>query len=292
MITEFFIYGIITLYLSAVIPSEFGPRRQWHFPVTDLVTWIKNKESSASASGKWETSLAGLSNDNAALEMEDDDVRAPFDIVWEGLSIEEHLYFYARLKGVNRHDERTTVEKAMEQVSLTSLRRRLTKTLSGGEKRRLSIAIALVGDPAVVFLDEPTTGLDPEVRRLIWNIIQNAKEGKTIILGTLRCLESPIRLKSIYGRGFRLFFNSRAADSARACSWVESVLSSGLGENWRKIDAFATSSSYEFAASPGAIPGLFEVIEAGRAEHGIMDWGVSQTTVFLRLISEVDADGE
>ncbi|KAJ1561000.1 hypothetical protein HK405_005234, partial [Cladochytrium tenue] len=207
----------------------------------------------------------------------------------------------ARLKGVSYRDEKATVEKALEQVSLTTLRRRLTKTLSGGEKRRLSIAIALVGNPAVVFLDEPTTGLDPEVRRLIWNIIQDAKEDKTIILtthsmeeaeavcqrigimakGTLRCMANPIRLKQVYGRGFRVFFNTRsAADSARACAYIERVLS-GLAadSSWHKVDAFETSSTYEFAAHSSAIPKLFEAVEAGKAEHGILDWGVSQTTL-------------
>ncbi|KAJ3113607.1 hypothetical protein HK100_001931, partial [Physocladia obscura] len=105
-----------------------------------------------------------------------------FDILWEDLTIEEHLYFYARLKGATASNENDYVRQALENVSLTSLADRLTKRLSGGEKRRLSIAIALIGQPKVVFLDEPTTGLDPEVRRLIWNIIQKAKEGKTVIL--------------------------------------------------------------------------------------------------------------
>lgn len=82
-----------------------------------------------------------------------------FDIQWEELTVGEHLYFYARLKGVQHDDERRVVVKALEDVSLTSFESRLTKGLSGGERRRLSIAIALIGNPAVVFLDEPTTGI-------------------------------------------------------------------------------------------------------------------------------------
>lgn len=74
------------------------------------------------------------------------------------------------------------VQESMKAVSLQKFAARLSKGLSGGEKRRLSIAIALVGSPSVVFLDEPTTGLDPEVRRLIWTIINNARAGKTIVL--------------------------------------------------------------------------------------------------------------
>ncbi|KAJ3190758.1 hypothetical protein HDU67_006158, partial [Dinochytrium kinnereticum] len=105
-----------------------------------------------------------------------------FDILWDDLTVGEHLYFYARLKGIPAAQEKAAVAKSLESVSLTTLEYRTAKGLSGGEKRRLSIAIALVGEPTVVFLDEPTTGLDPEVRRLIWTIIQNSRVGKTIIL--------------------------------------------------------------------------------------------------------------
>ena len=106
------------------------------------------------------------------------------DILWDDLTVGEHLLFYARLKGVPSSQERAKVIESLERVRLVPFENRLTRGLSGGEKRRLSIAIALVGDPTVVFLDEPTTGLDPEVRRLIWNIISEAKVGRTIILTT------------------------------------------------------------------------------------------------------------
>ena len=111
------------------------------------------------------------------------------DILWSDLNVEDHLLFYARLKGVETADEKRAVDEAIDRVSLQSFRKRLPPGLSGGEKRRLSIAIALIADPAVVFLDEPTTGLDLEVRRLIWNIIQNAKNDKLIILVSWTILE-------------------------------------------------------------------------------------------------------
>ncbi|KAJ3316944.1 hypothetical protein HDU76_001458, partial [Blyttiomyces sp. JEL0837] len=218
-----------------------------------------------------------------------------FDILWDDLTVGEHLYFYARLKGIPPHEEKSAVDNAMRRVSMLTLENRISKRLSGGEKRRLSIAIALIGDPVVVFLDEPTTGLDPEVRRLIWNIIQDAKEDKTIILtthsmeeaeslcqrigimskGSLRCLGNPLRLKEVYGSGFRVFFNSVEDKTLEASLWVESV----LPEGWRKIDAFATNTSYEFPATVGALSRLFEIIEREKGQRGIVDWGVSQTTL-------------
>jgi ABC-type multidrug transport system ATPase subunit len=98
------------------------------------------------------------------------------------LTISEHLYFYARLKGITRQFEDRAVNEALESVSLAKFRDRLTKGLSGGERRRVSIAIALLGQPKVVFLDEPTTGLDPQVRRLIWDIVNRARRDRTIVL--------------------------------------------------------------------------------------------------------------
>jgi ABC-type multidrug transport system ATPase subunit len=88
-----------------------------------------------------------------------------FDILWTDLTCKEHLLFYARLKGVGPEEEEAMVKKALKEVQLEQERDTLTKALPLGMKRRLSIAISLVANPKVVFLDEPTTGLDPETRR-------------------------------------------------------------------------------------------------------------------------------
>jgi len=94
-----------------------------------------------------------------------------FDILWHDLTVEEHLLFYARLKGIPQEEEEEMVTKALGEVELSEKREVLTKFLPLGMKRRLSIAISLVANPHVVFLDEPTTGLDPETRRQLWNIL-------------------------------------------------------------------------------------------------------------------------
>ncbi|KAG0053436.1 hypothetical protein BGZ89_002912 [Linnemannia elongata] len=231
------------------------------------------------------------------------------DILWDDLTVGEHLYFYARLKGVVAADERAAVLASLNAVSLVPFENRLTKGLSGGEKRRLSIAIALVGNPGIVFLDEPTTGLDISVRRLIWDIISHAKQGRTIILtthsmeeaeilcarigimakGTLRCIGGQIRLKELYGRGFKITFACRPENVDRASAYIASLLPSTA----KRLDAFVTSESWEFETSPGLIQRLFEEIEAHKHEHGIDDWGLSQTSleeVFLRIIQDADAD--
>ena len=85
--------------------------------------------------------------------------------MWDNLSVEEHLLFYARVKGISPADEDRMVTQALKEAHLISFRSVLVSELPLGIKRRLSIAISLVSDPKIIFLDEPTTGLDPETRR-------------------------------------------------------------------------------------------------------------------------------
>ena len=79
-----------------------------------------------------------------------------FNILWDQLTVKEHILFYARVKGIGRKEEQATVDECLEIVELDGFESRLAKSLSCGEKRRLAIAIALVGNPKVIFLDEPT----------------------------------------------------------------------------------------------------------------------------------------
>jgi ABC-type multidrug transport system ATPase subunit len=240
-----------------------------------------------------------------------------FDIQWgivsylmlDELSVEEHLYFYARLKGISSKDEDMAVKKALQDVSLSAFAKRLTAGLSGGERRRVSIAIALLGNPKVIFFDEPTTGLDPEVRRLIWDIVNEAKIGRSIVLtthsmeeaealcqrigimakGTLRCHANPTRLKQLYGPGFKIFINTTIEDNARASAYIESILPPGFN----KVDSFATNTSYDFP--PGALSKIFKAVNEEKSKYGILDFGIGETSleeVFIKLISEADASAE
>jgi ABC-type multidrug transport system ATPase subunit len=102
-----------------------------------------------------------------------------FDLLWGDLSVEEHLLFFARLKGVEPESEQERVNIAISEVMLDKFRGFKVKTLSGGMKRRLSVAISLVSYPKIIFLDEPSTGLDRENRRQLWDILA-AKEAKEL----------------------------------------------------------------------------------------------------------------
>ena len=107
-----------------------------------------------------------------------------FDLVWPQLTVEEHLRFYARLKGIPSKQLQKRIREAIEEVNLTKFKDFFASQLSGGMKRRLSIAISLVGDPKIVFLDEPTTGLDPDNRRQIWEVLARCQEKRALFLTT------------------------------------------------------------------------------------------------------------
>ena len=83
------------------------------------------------------------------------------------------MYFYSRLKNVPLEEIPSRVRESLEDVDLYNNRDAKSRELSGGMQRRLSIAIALVGKPSVVILDEPSSGLDPFHRRQIWHILQS-----------------------------------------------------------------------------------------------------------------------
>jgi ABC-2 type transport system ATP-binding protein len=99
---------------------------------------------------------------------------------FDGLTVRESLKFYAAL-----YEHPRDIDDLISSVDLVDKAGTLYKNLSGGLKQRLGVAIALVNDPEVIFLDEPTEGLDPKARRSVWEIIKRLRdEGKTVFLTT------------------------------------------------------------------------------------------------------------
>jgi oleandomycin transport system ATP-binding protein len=103
----------------------------------------------------------------------------------ELLSGEENLYLLGRLLGLPRHEARARAGALLQSFELSDAAKKTVKAYSGGMRRRLDLAASLVGRPRFLYLDEPTTGLDPRSRRQLWNMITGlVREGTTVLLTT------------------------------------------------------------------------------------------------------------
>merc|ERR1719164_446521 len=106
------------------------------------------------------------------------------DVLWGDLTAREHLLFFGRLKGFSGKTLRKMVDDALESVNLSQFGQTPSGEYSGGMKRRLSCANSLIGNPQLVYLDEPSTGLDPASRHKLWNVLSAAEGNKSIVLTT------------------------------------------------------------------------------------------------------------
>lgn len=121
-----------------------------------------------------------------------------FAAVDEMLTATENLQMMGRLSGLSKLEARSRGNKLLEQFDLTTVAQKRVKTYSGGMRRRLDLAVSLIVPRPIIFLDEPTTGLDSRSRRALWDIIlQLAKEGVTIFLTTQYLEEADILANTI-----------------------------------------------------------------------------------------------
>ncbi|CAK1542445.1 unnamed protein product [Leptosia nina] len=142
------------------------------------------------------------------------------DVLYEHMTAREHVYLYARL----RQAPNSEIDSILKVVSLGHVSSELVSRLSGGTRRRLCVALAFVGQPHLVTLDEPTSGVDPQARREIWSMIMKLRENRTILLtthhldeaellsdqvvimhkGHIHTTGSPIEIKRSLGSGYKL----------------------------------------------------------------------------------------
>lgn len=136
----------------------------------------------------------------------------------------EHMRIFSKVKGVPLVDIDKTSIELLDQVGLEDVKNAQVGCYSGGMKRRLSVAIATIGDPRVIFFDEPTTGMDPVSRKAVWDLMQKMKKDRTIVLtthameeadaladriavvvdGRIKCVGTPLNMKNTFGDGYRV----------------------------------------------------------------------------------------
>ena len=119
--------------------------------------------------------------------------------VFDSLTVSEHFEFFARLKGLSKADARTEVPKVIESLDLVAETKKRVGDLSGGQRRRILIGLALLGKPPLLVLDEPTTGLDPFSRRSVWDVIRRTVANNTTVILSTHYIEEAERLSDRIG---------------------------------------------------------------------------------------------
>ncbi|KAG8129259.1 hypothetical protein E2320_016253, partial [Naja naja] len=179
-----------------------------------------------------------------------------FNIQFEYLTVKENLKTFAKIKGIPFSDIENEVEKILTLLDISAIQNTQAKNLSGGQKRKLTLAITFLGQPQVLLLDEPTAGLDPYSRHQVWSLLNEQKAGRVILFttqfmdeadilsdrkaiishGSLTCVGSSLFLKKKWGIGYHLRMHiNEICDSERTTSlvkhYIPSVKLSGQREN-------------------------------------------------------------
>ncbi|XP_041120241.1 phospholipid-transporting ATPase ABCA1-like [Polyodon spathula] len=220
-----------------------------------------------------------------------------FDAINELLTGREHLELYAILRGVPEEEVCKVAEWGVRKLGLVKYMDKGAGNYSGGNRRKLSTAMALTGGPPVVFLDEPTTGMDPKARRALWNCILGIiKEGRSVVLtshsmeecealctrmaimvnGRFRCLGSVQHLKNRFGDGYTIILRVAGPhpDLKPVMEFIECELpGSVLKEKHRNI------LQYQLPSSLSSLARLFSILSKNKSQLRIEDYSVSQTTL-------------
>ncbi|XP_073347051.1 retinal-specific phospholipid-transporting ATPase ABCA4-like isoform X1 [Pagrus major] len=247
-----------------------------------------------------EATVAGYSILNEILDVHQNMGYCPqFDAIDELLTGREHLYLYARLRGVPESEIPRVAEWGIQKLGLTEYASRCAGTYSGGNKRKLSTAIAMIGCPALVLLDEPTTGMDPHSRRFLWNAIMSViQDGRAVVLtshsmeecealctrlaimvnGTFKCLGTIQHLKYKFGDGYVVTMKIKAAKAGLSPDLepVESFMESSFPGCVQREKHYNTLQ-YEIASS--SLARIFQLVVANKERLSIEDYSVSQTTL-------------
>ncbi|XP_052071542.1 cholesterol transporter ABCA5-like [Mytilus californianus] len=232
------------------------------------------------------------------------------NILFDKLTVIEHLKLFAGIKGTKKDNMMKSIKQILNDVGLLDQDDTFALNLSGGQKRKLSVAIALIGDPKIVFLDEPTAGIDPFSRRHLWSVLKEKKKGRVILLtthfmdeadiladrkafiskGQLRCCGSSLFLKNRFGIGYHLnMVVGKVSDNE---SITDLVCKNVDGARHRRTHGKELAYTLPLE-EVGSFKNLFAALESKSTDvstlaesMGIKSYGVSMTTleeVFLAL---------
>ncbi|CAK4359342.1 unnamed protein product [Aphanomyces euteiches] len=225
-------------------------------------------------------------------------------VLYAELTVQEHLMFYGKIKGYSGEALKTEVDNKIVVVGLTEKRNVYSNELSGGMKRKLSLAIALLGDSKIVFLDEPTSDMDPYSRRSSWEIIMNNRPNRIVVLtthfmdeadilgdriaimaeGELRCCGSSLFLKNRCGAGYN--FSLVKTDHCSTPALIEFV-QSHVGEDTKVLSNVGTEISFQLPLDGSHLfAKMFAALDDKLDDLGVLSYGISVSTleeVFIKV---------
>lgn len=226
-----------------------------------------------------------------------------FDALLDDLTGRETLQIYALLRGVRRKDVRNVTLSLAEDLNFLKHIDKKVKEYSGGNKRKLSTALALIGNPSVVYLDEPTTGMDPGAKRQFWNMICKVRSaGKSIVLtshsmeecealctrlaimvnGEFKCLGSTQHLKNKFSKGFLLTLKLKKEENVQLqfqrVEAVKAFVASKFSGAVLK-EEYQDSLSYHVPQTDLKWSAMFGLMETHKDELGIEDYALGQTSL-------------
>ncbi|XP_044072836.1 LOW QUALITY PROTEIN: glucosylceramide transporter ABCA12 [Siniperca chuatsi] len=213
------------------------------------------------------------------------------------LTGEEHLYFYARIRGISKREIDAVVNYLLKRLELNYHRNIITGGYSCGTRRKLSTALALIGHPQILLLDEPSSGMDPRTKRHLWKIISEEVKGKCAVVltshsmeecealcsrlaimvkGQFRCLGSLQHIKNRFGSGFtvKMYLAKASCDTEAITGFMQRRFPSTYLK-----DQHSTMVEYHIPVAPGGVADIFDQLESNKNALQIKHFAVSQTTL-------------
>ncbi|XP_078536724.1 glucosylceramide transporter ABCA12 [Lissotriton helveticus] len=213
------------------------------------------------------------------------------------LTGEEHLYYYARIHGIPEKRIRVVVNDLLNKLQLMQYKSRITEAYSCGTKRKLSTALALIGGPSILLLDEPSSGMDPKTKRHLWKVISEEVRDKCAVVltshsmeecealctrlaimvrGAFQCIGSMQHIKNRFGSGFTVKMHLR--DTLVDVEALTQLMRGRFPNTYLK-DHHLTMVEYHVPVSAGGVANIFDLLEANKAAFNIQHFSVSQTTL-------------
>ncbi|KAK7169397.1 hypothetical protein R3I93_005384 [Phoxinus phoxinus] len=229
------------------------------------------------------------------------------------LTGEEHLYFYARIRGISKRETDQVVNYLLKKLELNYHRHDTSENYSCGTRRKLSTALALIGNPQILLLDEPSSGMDPRSKRHLWKIISEQVMGKCAVVltshsmeecealctrlaimvkGQFRCLGSLQHIKNRFGKGFTV--KMYLAGSSYDVDVISNFMQQNFPSTFLK-DHHSNMVEYHLPVAPGGVASIFGLLESNKAVLQIKHFSVSQTTldeVFINFAMKPDTDAQ